>query len=107
MPHAPGRRGTLERVEDASHERLEMLLVARWLDAGAPGDGAVALSVPEVASELGLPEERSSVLVVMAALGELEARQTIGVEWPGGPGGEARVTLASDVRRDARRLFGA
>lgn len=87
-------------------ERLEMLLVLQWLDEGTPEDGAVALSVPTAATELGLEPGRSGLLAVMGALGDLESRGVARVEWPGVAGREARVTLAGPVRRDARRLFG-
>jgi hypothetical protein len=88
-------------------QRLEMLLVMQWLDEGACEEGEVAMSVATAASELGLDGDRPGLLAVMAALGELEERRLVRVEWPTGPAGrEARVTLASDLRRDARRLFG-
>ena len=84
-----------------------MLLVVRWLDAARPDDGALSVSIPDAAAELGLADDRASVLEVMGALGRLEERGVVDVAWPGGPGGDARITLAPDVRRDARRLFGA
>ena len=86
-----------------------MLLVARWLEEGAGEDGEVSVSVAGVADELGLEADRAGMLAVMAGLGELEdRRQVIDVSWPPAPAAaEARVTLASDLRRDARRLFGA
>lgn len=87
-------------------QRLEMLLVMRWLDAGAADDGEVALSVAEAAAELGLEEDRRGLLEVMAGLGELESRGAVTVAWSSGARREARVALASDLRRDARRLFG-
>lgn len=88
-------------------ERLEMLLVMRWLDAGAPDDGKVALPVAAAAGELGLGADREGLLALLAALGELEDRRVIEVAWPGGAAaGEARVTLSEGLRRDARRLFG-
>jgi hypothetical protein len=88
-------------------ERLEMLLVMRWLDAGADEDGELPLSVASAADELGLEDGRSGMLAVMAALGELEDRRVVSVAWPTGGGGrEARVTLAPELRRDAQRLFG-
>ena len=87
--------------------RLEMLLVMQWLDEGADDEGAVALSVPTAANELGLEPDRAGLLAVMAALGELEDRRLVTVAWPAGTGGsEAHVTLSSELRRDARRLFG-
>lgn len=88
-------------------ERLEMLVVARWLDAGRPDDGAVLLPVDEAVAELDLALGREGLLHLMAALGDLESRGVVGVAWPKGVGGrDARITLADDVRRDARRLFG-
>lgn len=84
-----------------------MLLVMRWLEEGADGEGQVDISVAAVAEELGLEADRPGVLAVMAALGALEERGQATVAWPAGAGGvEGRVTLASDLRRDARRLFG-
>jgi hypothetical protein len=91
---------------DETGQRLEMLLVMQWLDEGAPEDGAVALSVPTAAAELGLDEGRAGMLAVMAALGDLEDRRLVSVAWPGGGRSEPIVTLASELRRDARRLFG-
>jgi hypothetical protein len=83
-----------------------MTLVAHWLEADAPEDGGVTLKVQQAAAEMGLPEERGSILIVLAALGELERRGLVAVEWPGGPTGDARVTLSSELRRDAGHLFG-
>jgi hypothetical protein len=88
-------------------DRLEMLLVARWLEDGAAETGEVSVSVAELADELGLSPDRSGMLGVMAALGELEERRLVSVSWPLGTGGsEARVALADALRSDARRLFG-
>lgn len=88
-------------------ERLEMLVVARWLDDGRPDDGAVLLPVVEAVAELDLALGREGLLNLMAALGDLESRGVVQVAWPKGVGGrDARITLADDVRRDARRLFG-
>lgn len=89
----------------ALSERLEMLLVLRWLDEGAPDDGSVLLSVAETADEIGLGRERTDLLRVMAALGELEERLLIRVSWPGGASPEMRVELGDDLRRDAQQLF--
>ena len=84
-----------------------MLLVMRWLDEGAAEEGEVSISVAEAAQELGLEPDRRGLMAIMAALGELEDRRTVRVSWPLGAGGsEALVSLASDVRSDARRLFG-
>jgi hypothetical protein len=88
-------------------ERLEMLLVMRWLDAGAPDEGALDVAIGSAADALGLETDREGILAVMSALGELESRGAIDVAWPAGPAAaEARVTLAPELRRDARRLFG-
>lgn len=88
-------------------ERLEMLVVARWLDDGRPDDGEVLLRVDEAVAELDLALGREGLLNLMAALGDLESRGVVRVAWPRGVGGrDARITLADDVRRDARRLFG-
>lgn len=88
-------------------QRLEMLLVMQWLDEGAHAEGEVALSVSTAALELGLDGDRAGLMAVMGALGELEDRGIVSVAWPPGAiGREARVTLASDLRHDARRLFG-
>jgi hypothetical protein len=92
--------------EDPTPERLEMLLVVRWLDQGAPEDGEVALDVADAAEELALAEGRRGMLALMAALGALEERGTVRVEWPGAAGGIAHVTVAEHVRRDAAGLFG-
>ncbi len=67
----------------------------------------MSVSVSEVAEELGLEADRTGMLAVMAALGELEDRRLVAVSWPLGTGGsEALVRLSSDLRSDARRLFG-
>ncbi|MGE3235796.1 MAG: hypothetical protein AB7O78_18985 [Thermoleophilia bacterium] len=93
--------------EDDVGARLEMLLVMQWLDEGADEEGAIALSVPTAANELGLEPDRAGLLAVMAALGELEDRRLVRVAWPAGTGGsEAHVTLSGELRKDARRLFG-
>jgi hypothetical protein len=93
--------------DDGVDDRLEMLLVARWLEEGAGEDGEVSVSVGAVAEELGLEADRAGMLAVMSALGELEDRRLVAVSWPLGTGGsEALVRLSSDLRSDARRLFG-
>jgi hypothetical protein len=92
--------------DETLSERLEMLLVLMWLDDGSPADGAVALSVATAAAELDAGAGREGLLAVMAALGELEERGAVEVAWPRGHGQEARVSLASPLRRDAERLFG-
>lgn len=84
-----------------------MLLVMRWLDEGADDEGALDVTIGSAADALGLETDRAGILAVMTALGELEDRGAIDVSWPAGPASaEARVTLASEIRRDARRLFG-
>ena len=88
-------------------ERLEMLLVMRWLDQGADDEGDLDVAIAAAAEELGLEADRAGVLAVMSALGALEERGLVRVAWPAGPGGaEGRITLSADLRRDARRLFG-
>lgn len=88
-------------------DRLEMLLVARWLEEGAGDAGEVSVSVGAVAEELGLGADRTGMLAVMAGLGELEDRRQVRVSWPLGTGGsQALVSLSSELRSDARRLFG-
>lgn len=89
----------------ALSERLEMLLVLRWLDEGAPEEGSVLLSVVETADEIGLGAERTDLLRVMAALGELEERRLVRVSWPGGSNPEMRVELGDELRQDAKQLF--
>lgn len=94
-------------ADDAIGERLEMLLVARWLEEGADEGGELSLSVAAAAAELGLPTGRRGLLAVMTALGELEDRRLVRVSWPQGPGGsQALIVLAEGLRGDARRLFG-
>lgn len=83
-----------------------MMLVLRWLDDGAPEDGAISLTVDEVAQELGLDPDRSGLLAVMSALGVLEERNAISVRWSPGTSSEALVHLSSALRQDARDLFG-
>lgn len=94
-------------ADDAIDERLEMLLVARWLEEGADPAGELSLSVRAAAQELGLDDDREGLLAVMGALGALEERGLVGVSWPQGPGGsEALLVLADALRQDAGRLFG-
>lgn len=87
-------------------QRLEMLLVMRWLEEGAADDGEVTVPIAAVATELGLDDDRPGLLQVMAALGELEERRLVRVDWGAVGRVEARVTLAAELRHDARRLFG-
>jgi hypothetical protein len=87
-------------------ERLEMLLVLQWLDEGASEDGDIAFSAATAAAELDLDDGKDGLLELMAALTELEERGVVSVAWPRGPGRDAQVTLAEDLRRDAARQFG-
>ncbi len=87
-------------------DRLEMLLVLRWLDEGAPADGELTLSVDELAAELEAGGGRGGVRGVMGALGELEERGALEVSWPGGARAEAQARLGEHLRQDARQLFG-
>lgn len=93
-------------MTDDLAKRLEMLLVLQWLDEGRPEDGTVALSISTAATELGLESERSGILAIMAALGDLEERKLIRVALEGPVTRNPRVTLAPDLRIDADRLFG-
>lgn len=93
-------------VTDDLPKRLEMLLVLQWLDEGRPEDGTVALSVSTAAAELGLQNERSGILAIMAALGDLEDRKLVRVALEGPVTRNPRVTLAAELRQDAARLFG-
>jgi hypothetical protein len=86
-------------------DRLEMLLIAQWLEAGAAEDGTVAFQVVAAADELGCDTGRAGVLELMAALGALEEARRIHVEWSATAGAPALVRLADAVRRDARRVF--
>ncbi len=93
-------------MPDSLDERLEMLLVLRWLDRGAPEDGTISVSVDDAAEELGVEGDRPGLLSLMSALGGLEERGAVSVRWPRGAAAEAVVTLSEPLRRDARRLFG-
>jgi hypothetical protein len=86
-------------------DRLEMLLVAQWLEAGAPEDGNVTFQVLDAAQELGCPAGRAGLLEVMGALGVLEDARRVSVEWGTGAGSPALVRLADALCRDARRAF--
>ena len=88
------------------NERLEMMLVLRWLDDGAPEDGAIPLAMDEVAEELGLEADRHGLLSVMSALGALEERGLLKVRWSRATSPEAAVYLSSSLRRDARPRAG-
>jgi len=87
-------------------ERLEMFLVVGWLDGGRPADGRLPFSLADAARELEVGEGRHAMLSVLAALGVLEDAGTIAVEWPGGTGATATVTLRPPLRRQAQALFG-
>ena len=97
---------TLVTVTDDLTKRLEMLLVLQWLDEGRPEDGVVAMSVTTAASELGLEPDRSGVLAVLSALGDLEERKLVRVALEGPVQRDPRVTLSSELRRDAGSVFG-
>jgi hypothetical protein len=93
-------------VTDDLTKRLEMLLVLRWLDEGRPDDGTVALSVTTAARELGLEPDRTGVLPLLAALGELEEQGLVRVALEGPVQRDPRVTLSAELRRDAGSVFG-
>jgi hypothetical protein len=86
-------------------DRLEMLLVAQWLEAGAPEDGNVSFQVAAAAEELGCAGGRAGLLEIMSALGTLEDARRVQVEWAASAGAPARVRLAEHLCRDARRAF--
>lgn len=86
-------------------DRLEMLLVVEWLEAGAPPDGGVGFRVAAAAAELGCADGRAGLLEIMGALGELEEAGRLRVEWPPHTGAPALVQIAEDLRRDAQRVF--
>jgi hypothetical protein len=86
-------------------DRLEMLLVAQWLEAGAPEDGQITFQVVAAAEELGCDAGRTGVLELMAALGALEEDGRIQIEWSASAGAPALIQLADALRRDAQRAF--
>jgi len=86
-------------------DRLEMLLVAQWLEAGAPEDGNVTFQVMAAAEELGCADGRAGLLEIMSALGALEEARRVQVEWASAAGAPALVRLADALCRDARRAF--
>jgi hypothetical protein len=86
-------------------DRLEMLLIAQWLEAGAPEDGNVTFQVVAAAEELGCDAGRAGVLELMAALGALEEGRRIQIEWSASAGAPAHIRLADALRRDAQRAF--
>ena len=86
-------------------DRLEMLLVAQWLEAGAPENGNITFQVVAAADELGCAGGRAGVLEIMSALGTLEDAHRLRVEWAPGAGAPALVRLADSLCRDARRVF--
>jgi hypothetical protein len=83
-----------------------MLLVLRWLQREDPPDDPLTVSVAEAAAELGVEDDRDGLMQVMSAMGRLEERGAISVAWPRGGRGGVQITLAPEVRADARRLFG-
>lgn len=92
---------------DITRDRLEMLLVARWLDLGRPADGVLRLPVNELTADLGLDDGREGLLSTMAALGDLEEAGAIRVSWAPVAGvAEVEVVLADHLHRDASALFG-
>ena len=93
-------------MDDTRAGRLEILLVATWVDAGMPGDGEVELTLQGACEGLGMADERRHHLEVLAALGDLEDAGAVKVRWAGNVGGPATVTLSRDLTRDARALFG-
>jgi hypothetical protein len=86
-------------------DRLEMLLVAQWLEAGAPEDGNVTFQVMAAAEELGCADGRAGLLEIMSALGALEEARRAQVEWASSAGAPALVRLADALCRDALRAF--
>ena len=83
-----------------------MLLVLAWIEGGREPHGRVPLSLAEAAQTLDVGGDRRALLSVLAALGVLEDAGTVAVEWPGGTGATATVTLSAALRRDAGALFG-
>jgi hypothetical protein len=82
-----------------------MLLVAQWLAAGGPEDGNVTFVITRAVEELGCPDGRAGVLEVMGALGMLEERQLVQIEWSKTAGAPATLHIADALRRDAQRVF--
>lgn len=82
-----------------------MLVVLQWLDEQRPADGTIALSVTTAAAELGLEPDRSGVLAVLAALGDLEEQGLVRVALEGPVRRDPRVTLSEGLRRDAGAVF--
>lgn len=92
-------------MPDALPDRLEMLLVAEWLEAGTPEEGTVRFHVGTAAEELGLSGDRAGILKVMAALSALEDARRIEIRWGTLPGAPASVRLADALQADARRAL--
>jgi hypothetical protein len=92
-------------MPDTLSDRLEMLLIAEWLDAGAPDDGTVEFHVAYAAHELGLADDRAGILEIMGALSALEDHRRIEIRWAARPGAPATVHLADVLQRDARRAL--
>lgn len=93
-------------ADETTAGRLEILLVAMWVDLGMPDDGEVELSLADACDELETGGDRRGQLAVLAALGELEESGAVRVRWAGNVGGPATVTLSRELTRDARGLFG-
>jgi hypothetical protein len=90
---------------DLLADRLEMLLVAQWLEAGASEDGTVAFTITRAVEELGCTGGRRGLLEVMGALCHLEEAQRVRVEWSATAGGPATAHLAEPLRRDTQAAF--
>ncbi len=92
-------------MPDTLPDRLEMLLVAEWLEAGLPDDGTVSFHIAAAAEELGQNGDRAGILAVMGALSALEDARRIEIRWGSRPGAPASVQLADALQRDARRAL--
>ena len=92
-------------MSDTLPDRLEMLLVAEWLDAGTPDDGTVRFEIQRAATELGVAGDRAGILELMAALSALEDARRIAISWGALPGAPALIRLADALQRDARRAL--
>ncbi len=92
-------------MSDTLPDRLEMLLVAEWLDAGTPDDGTVRFEIERAAAELGVGGHRAGILELMSALSALEDAHRIDIRWGARPGTPALVQLADALQRDARRAL--
>jgi hypothetical protein len=92
-------------MPDTLPDRLEMLLVAEWLEAGTPEDGTVSFHIAHAAEELGIAGDRAGILQVMGALSALEDARRIEIRWGARSGAPALVHLADVLQRDARRAL--